>query len=1729
MPDSLQPVTSATAARYKYYTVDIMSNTIIGEIPFEDVSYENTLKQAGAFDGKITVSGQTEALDLYRTTLPGRTALYVVRDNVCVWGGIIWGRSYDLISRSLTVSGSEFTSYLNHRLVWKTYSSNFIGSVSKDAKGFVFVGISDREMKSPPVVKDASGSRNTVYLTFKDRSVTKFNGIYEIHGVLDGAPSDPTVAGFYIGLNNLPKPKLGSYDGVSVSMRADTYEYVRDLITSAFEDFTDIDFVDEVTAPGIAKAISVSSYSIAATGTYTGTGTLNTSKPHKLAKGQTVELANIHPLLSGEFSVSGTPSAYAFTVPIANQFDPSDKTTMLEVDNVSTTAVSATKDRIQYREIINSVTRYISYIQRSSGVITLTTTTKHKFKKGDVITVKVEGKAPALKTVGGKSVNTFNWDSIGGNNVPVYSVTPYTVTFLDPDSNHTSTSYNVPKTKVLTAKKNTVKFATPRVQLKLYPRDSHGYISGDRVKISGVDDLGWQTPIYDGYNKVVDADAGIARTITHYSADSDDDIVVLYFATDPMFEISDWITVSSANKTIKGTHQIVKVTDPADDTSDPYQVSISKIVNVDEEVAKTSVSGATAAITGDGWITFDPGYDQLSTVSLKEPNAAAQIESLFFDTGSTKDRAGTVYVDTVDRHGFRVGDVVNVEFTDPSTNKIYGARDVVVKGNSDNDTIVYGIKDSDVPHNDTPKVAKKGTITRTKARIGGSPIVESSFRQIYTDGNLVTVVAEGHNFSVGDNIIIAFANDSYNMYDSGEGSVKIVAVKDNSFSYYSAADVSTSSQVIVKRIDFPAAQLTNPTTGTATNVIKLQVVTDNVLETTEATEETPAQEVLRTIPLLYIGTTNNATGQDYVDFTTDGSGSGLKVGDKISVTGLPTSVNTTEPAVNRAENTIVPFKIKYDYVPAKKYADVTFYLDENPWMPTAETITVGGFRSQKVKLSTGKLKTVDMWKLQTALKKPSSPNTLTRQIRVLSIPTTSIDASGKKTTKNLGYGVTKDSTGDITNYYVKIRISGGDAFDWTWTGSDSTQGQDRGYITVAAKTLAPEKVTKQVVAYSVYNVTDARIAKVENSGEKISVAISNPVKIPTDVFIGGYGVVAKTTSMTAAQKVILTSGPSTAAPSVVVGDSFKISGFKDIGTDKYSRLNGISYTVLKVDADPRPEEPLGQRRYSTIYIKNPLKPFTKYTSRIVESESVKATAFHNVSGFAALDYGSISTETREITQLSRTSSSTATLTSNGHGLVAGDWVNVWLYGKRALTLNANNEPVQITSATTDTITYSIPGDDTCEVTKYSVARNADKTTVVLTVQPGDSHRFIPGDTVTLSSFPSQLSSKGFTGNYVLTAASPKTLTFTTTTTGITALVTTTKALSSTGTVTLSSASTLIDDDDDTPLGLIIPSPMVTKEPVAFTRSYGEYAGNSNLGGMDFSTNNYSNLTSQNTPLRGSELVNVGSHLEEYSNNLHGFDYRIDCSLVTDSVTGNKKFKRVFRFIPIYPSTLTTYINSLPLQDDPYNPNSSKKIHALAPGQVAPPTAFGADKVVFEYPGNISNINFSENAESSATRIFVSSANGQAGGGDAAYSGAVAEELLADGWPLLDRAEKADWPAIGGDKVNIDNWGNYDTELDLFKTAKRYVYESKPPAGNFVVSVNGSLNPVIGSYSPGDWCSIIVNDEFIKTRLRSSLEPRKDVIIRKIDAVKVIVPNNPAFPEQIDLSIVTDWQVDKVGE
>ncbi|GAA2141632.1 hypothetical protein GCM10009760_26000 [Kitasatospora kazusensis] len=103
---------------YTYLVADLMTNTILGELPLTSVTFSQVLNGAGAFSGELHMGDpRIKAAAVTNMTIPGRTALYVDRDGVLVWGGIIWTRAYDDATRVLTITGNEFWSYFRRRLI----------------------------------------------------------------------------------------------------------------------------------------------------------------------------------------------------------------------------------------------------------------------------------------------------------------------------------------------------------------------------------------------------------------------------------------------------------------------------------------------------------------------------------------------------------------------------------------------------------------------------------------------------------------------------------------------------------------------------------------------------------------------------------------------------------------------------------------------------------------------------------------------------------------------------------------------------------------------------------------------------------------------------------------------------------------------------------------------------------------------------------------------------------------------------------------------------------------------------------------------------------------------------------------------------------------------------------------------------------------------------------------------------------------------------------------------------------------------------------------------------------------------------------------------------------------------------------------------------------------------------------------------------------------------------
>lgn len=339
---------------------------------------------------------------------------------------------------------------------------------------------------------------------------------------------------------------------------------------------------------------------------------------------------------------------------------------------------------------------------------------------------------------------------------------------------------------------------------------------------------------------------------------------------------------------------------------------------------------------------------------------------------------------------------------------------------------------------------------------------------------------------------------------------------------------------------------------------------------------------------------------------------------------------------------------------------------------------------------------------------------------------------------------------------------------------------------------------------------------------------------------------------------------------------------------------------------------------------------------------------------------------------------------------------------------------------------------------------------------------------------------------------------------------------------------------------------------AVAGTFGSFSGNSDAG-IDSTaqvSGKYIGLSQQ--IFRGSDVRYFGEILEDFSKDIEGFEYRIDCDFQND------QFTRTFTFVPFIPppqkvvvsnkalssnvATLTTEVahllevgqeivvtdvglsfdGTVVVESTPSSTTFTyKSYQSDVPstpcygfiGLVHPISVLGADQYVFEYPGNITEFSIDESAEDSATRMWVGGNNdGLDGEASQPYAAASSLDLLAAGWPILDQVEATSNDSAG--------------EATLYNYAEEYLLEARPPEMTFKISINGSIDPVVGDYLPGDWCSIILDDDFVRMRLGTDLEPRSDVIVRKIVGYKVSVPDSPAFPEKVDLELISEYKEDR---
>lgn len=111
---------------YTYAIHDLRSNVFLDELPLTGVTFNTPLNGCGALQATWDLSRHpsTTRRDPYDLTAPARRAIYVLRDRVPMWGGIIWTSNYDSESQRIALGAADWWSYFDHRKVIPVLQAN---------------------------------------------------------------------------------------------------------------------------------------------------------------------------------------------------------------------------------------------------------------------------------------------------------------------------------------------------------------------------------------------------------------------------------------------------------------------------------------------------------------------------------------------------------------------------------------------------------------------------------------------------------------------------------------------------------------------------------------------------------------------------------------------------------------------------------------------------------------------------------------------------------------------------------------------------------------------------------------------------------------------------------------------------------------------------------------------------------------------------------------------------------------------------------------------------------------------------------------------------------------------------------------------------------------------------------------------------------------------------------------------------------------------------------------------------------------------------------------------------------------------------------------------------------------------------------------------------------------------------------------------------------------------
>ena len=123
---------------YRFLLADVLTDDIVAELPVESASYGEVLNAPGTLNASIRL-GSPSTVDVPPDpaaplvdagtivppavdVLPGEHAIYVERDGVLLWGGVVWTYVADVASNTGTIGAEGFFSLLRGRILDTDYS-----------------------------------------------------------------------------------------------------------------------------------------------------------------------------------------------------------------------------------------------------------------------------------------------------------------------------------------------------------------------------------------------------------------------------------------------------------------------------------------------------------------------------------------------------------------------------------------------------------------------------------------------------------------------------------------------------------------------------------------------------------------------------------------------------------------------------------------------------------------------------------------------------------------------------------------------------------------------------------------------------------------------------------------------------------------------------------------------------------------------------------------------------------------------------------------------------------------------------------------------------------------------------------------------------------------------------------------------------------------------------------------------------------------------------------------------------------------------------------------------------------------------------------------------------------------------------------------------------------------------------------------------------------------------